>query len=54
MDAIDTIKTFKAAQSRDLLKRRADLEIGILENSSRLAFTSVNDTVPKSTASGKV
>jgi hypothetical protein len=38
VDAIDTIRNFRSAQTRDLLKRRADLEIGVLENSSRLAF----------------
>jgi hypothetical protein len=44
VDAIDTINSFKASQTRDLLKRRADLEIGLLENSSRLAF---NETAAK-------
>jgi len=38
VDAIDTISAFKTAQTRDLLRRRADLEIGVLENSSRVAF----------------
>jgi hypothetical protein len=43
-DAVDTINAFKTAQTRDLLKRRADVEIGVLENSSRLAF---NETAAK-------
>jgi hypothetical protein len=37
-DAIETIQSFKSAQTRDLLKRRAEVEIGVMENASRLAF----------------
>jgi hypothetical protein len=44
VDAIDAIRAFKNAQTREVLKRRADVEIGILENSSRLAF---NETASK-------
>jgi hypothetical protein len=44
VDAIDTIRAFKNAQTREVLKRRADVEIGVLENSSRLAF---NETAAK-------
>jgi hypothetical protein len=38
LDAIEAIQSYKAAQTRDVLKRRADLEIAGIENASRLAF----------------
>lgn len=44
LDAIDAIRTYKASQKRDSLKRRADLEIAVIENASRTAF---NDTAAK-------
>jgi hypothetical protein len=44
LDAIDTLSAFRSAQTRELLKRRADLEIGSIENSSRRAW---NETLAK-------
>jgi tetratricopeptide (TPR) repeat protein len=38
VDAIEAIQTYRAAQTRDILKRRADMEIAAIENASRLAF----------------
>ena len=38
VDAIEAIQTFRTAQTREILKRRADVEIGALENACRLAF----------------
>jgi hypothetical protein len=38
VDAIEAIQTYKAAQTRELLRRRADAEIATIENASRLAF----------------
>jgi hypothetical protein len=38
VDALDTIRAFKNSQTRELLRRRADVEIGALENGSREAF----------------
>jgi len=38
VDAIETLQAYRAAQTRDLLKRRAEVEISALENSSRLAY----------------
>jgi len=44
LDALDAIRAFKSSQTRELLQRRADLEIGVLENASRLSF---NDAASK-------
>lgn len=38
VDAIETLQQYRAAQSRELLKRRAEVEITGLENASRLAY----------------
>jgi hypothetical protein len=38
VDAIEAIQSYKASQTRELLKRRADAEIGAIENASRLAY----------------
>jgi hypothetical protein len=38
VDAIEAIQTYRASQSRDLLKRRADVEISALENAARSAY----------------
>jgi hypothetical protein len=38
VDAIEAIQAYRAGQSRDILKRRADVEIAAIENASRLAF----------------
>jgi hypothetical protein len=45
LDAIEAIQSYKAAQSRDVLRRRADLEIAGIENAARLAF---NEAAAKS------
>src|SRR5205085_1580988 len=44
LDALEAIQAFRSAQSRDLLQRRADVEIEVLQNGARLAF---NETVVK-------
>jgi hypothetical protein len=44
VDAIEVIQTYKTSQTRDLLKRRADIEIAVIENASRTAF---NETAAK-------
>lgn len=44
VDAIEAIQAYRNAQARDVLKRRAELEIGAIENASRLAF---NESVPR-------
>lgn len=38
VDAIETLQAYRSAQPRDLLKRRAEVEISALENASRLAY----------------
>jgi hypothetical protein len=38
VDAIETIQNYKSSQTRDALKRRADLEIGAIQNACRLAY----------------
>ena len=38
VDAIEAIQAYKAGQTRELVKRRADAEIAAIENASRLAF----------------
>jgi hypothetical protein len=37
-DAIETLQSYRSAQTRALLKRRADVEISALENGNRLAY----------------
>lgn len=44
LDAIEALRSYKAAQAREVLKRRADLEIEAIENASRAAF---NETAIK-------
>jgi hypothetical protein len=44
VDAIETLQAYRAAQTRELLKRRAEVEISGLENASRLAY---NDAASK-------
>ena len=38
VDAIETIQNYKSSQTRDALKRRADLEIGAIQNACRLSY----------------
>lgn len=38
VDAIETLQAYRATQFRELLKRRAEVEISGLENASRLAY----------------
>lgn len=38
VDAIETIQNYKNSQTRDALKRRADLEIGAIQNACRLNY----------------
>jgi hypothetical protein len=38
VDAIETIQNYKTSQTRDALKRRADLEIGAIQNACRLNY----------------
>jgi len=38
VDAVEALQTYRASQSRDLLQRRADVEISAIENAGRLAY----------------
>jgi hypothetical protein len=38
VDAIEALQSYRSAQTRDLLKRRAEVEISALENACRLAY----------------
>lgn len=38
VDAIDTLQSYRSSQTRDLLRRRAEVEISAIENASRLAY----------------
>ena len=38
LDAIETIESYRSSQTREALKRRADVEIGAIQNACRLAF----------------
>jgi len=38
VDAVEVLQGYRASQSRDLLKRRAEVEISAIENASRIAY----------------
>jgi hypothetical protein len=52
VDAIQEIQTYKAGQTRELLKRRAEAEIGAIENASRLAFNEASVKAKDAAARG--
>jgi len=52
VDAIDTIQNYKSTQTREALKRRADLEIGAIQNACRLAFNETSARAKELTAKG--
>jgi hypothetical protein len=52
LDAIETIQNYKSTQTREALKRRADLEIGAIQSASRLAFNETSARAKELTAKG--
>jgi hypothetical protein len=44
VDAIETLQSYRSTQTREILKRRAEVEISALENASRLAY---NEAISK-------
>lgn len=52
LDAIETIQNYRSSQTREALKRRADLEIGAIQNASRLAFNETSSRAKELSAKG--
>jgi len=52
VDAIETIQNYKSGQTREALKRRADLEIGAIQSASRLAFNETSARAKELTTKG--
>jgi hypothetical protein len=52
VDAIETIQNYRNAQTRESLRRRADLEVGAIQNASRLAFNEASARARELSAKG--
>ncbi|MBV8881110.1 MAG: hypothetical protein JO332_14185, partial [Planctomycetaceae bacterium] len=53
VDAIETLQAYRSAQPRDLLKRRAEVEMAGLENASRLAYNEAASKARELAAKGE-
>ena len=52
LDAVEAIQSYRSSQAREALKRRADLEIGAIQNASRLSFNETTVRAKELTAKG--